>query len=91
MVTLEDLADDTEFGEIKEDVEEEMKRQGSLLSLLIPRKGTLAGYIFAEFATPSVAATVAAFLSTKVFNQKSVVVTYESDEAYAVIKQNNQE
>jgi len=89
MVTEEELTDDTEYKEIKEDVQEELKKQGSLLSLLIPRKGTLAGYIFAEYATPAMAATAAAILSTKAFDGKTVVVMYESDDAYAAIKQSN--
>lgn len=89
MVTLEELGDDVEYGEIRADVEEELKRQGTLLSLLIPRTGTLAGYIFAEFATPANAAAVAGVLSTKVFGGKQVVVTMETDEGYAAIKEAN--
>jgi splicing factor U2AF 65 kDa subunit len=39
MVTEGDLADDDEYNEIKEDIEEECSKYGPVITAVIPRRG----------------------------------------------------
>jgi hypothetical protein len=86
MVSLAELADDTEYGEIKEDVEEELKRHGDLVALFIPRKGPFASFIFAEFSSVQHAAAAAAVLAAKSFGGRPLAVTYETPQSLSAAR-----
>ena len=86
MVMPAELADDTEYSEIKEDVDEELRKHGSLLSLFIPRRGPFMGFIFAQFAGVQDAAAAARVLTAKSFAGRPLAVTYETNESFAAAR-----
>ena len=86
MVQPAELADDTEYGEIKEDVDEELRKHGQLRTLFIPRRGPFMGFIFAEFATAGECAAAARVLSAKSFAGRPLAVTFETPESFAMAR-----
>jgi hypothetical protein len=86
MVQPSELLDDTEYHEIREDVDEELKRHGTLVTLFIPRKGPFAGFIFVEFSQVQEAAAAAKVLAAKSFAGRPLAVTYETPASFASAK-----
>lgn len=81
MVAVEELNDDEEYADLKEDVEEECKRFGTVVTLEIPRpKDGQAvpgvGDIFVQFETTEQAAAALKALSGRKFGGKIVKVSY---------------
>ena len=78
MVTAADVAEDSEFKLLYEDVQLELNNHGKIVSLLIPRKGRFVGFIFVEYAAVTEAQKAFAVLEKKTFAEKKVLVEYNS-------------
>ncbi|TYZ58272.1 hypothetical protein PybrP1_007949 [[Pythium] brassicae (nom. inval.)] len=81
MVSIDELNDDDEFSDLKEDVEEECKRFGKVVNLVIPRpqEGESVpgvGSIFVRFSDVSEATAALKALSGRKFGGNIVKVTY---------------
>lgn len=88
MVTVEELQDDQEFGDICEDVKEECSQHGKVLSVLIPRvkenyPKQCEGSVFVEFELPEVARAAALSLSGRKFAGRTVDVDYFDETKFA--------
>lgn len=83
MVTRQELEDDTEHREIVEDTEEECRRFGQVLRVLIPRNGSGAGMVFVEYANVEEAKLAAKSLGGRKFAERTVAADFFSEEKYA--------
>ena len=83
MVSNDDLADETEYKYLLEDVEAECKKFGALENIFIPRIGASGqGKVFLAYATARDAAAAFHALDGREFGPNRVAVTYYSEEAY---------
>ena len=64
-------------------MKEELEKLGTLVGLLIPRRGRFVGAIYATFASMAMAVAAAGVLATRSFAGKPVLVAYESDATLA--------
>ena len=92
MVANEDLESDEEYSGLVEEVEEEVRKFGKLLSIQIPRKasGTVApsavGKIFLEYATTQDSSNAERELSGRQFGPNVVQASYHDEQEYAALK-----
>mmetsp|Transcript_953 Transcript_953/g.2050 ORF Transcript_953/g.2050 Transcript_953/m.2050 type:complete len:679 (+) Transcript_953:132-2168(+) len=92
MVANEDLASDVEYSGLTEEVEEEVRKFGKLLSMQIPRKASATiessavGKIFLEYATIQDAANAEKELSGRQFGPNVVQASYHDEQEYAALK-----
>jgi len=92
MVSDEDLKTDEEYSGLIEEVEEEVRKFGKLLSMQIPRKSTLTieasafGKIFLEYATTQDSANAEQELAGRQFGPNVVEASYYNEQEYASLK-----
>ena len=92
MVANEDLESDSEYGGLMEEVEEEVRKFGQLLSIQIPRKASTTiepsavGKIFLEYATTQDSANAERELSGRQFGPNVVEASYHNEQEYSVLK-----
>lgn len=92
MVANEDLESDEEYSGLMEEVEEEVRKFGKLLSIQIPRKASgsiepsAVGKIFLEYATNQDAANAEQELSGRQFGPNVVQASYHDEQEYAALK-----
>jgi len=92
MVANEDLESDSEYSGLVEEVEEEVRKFGKLLSIQIPRKASATiepsavGKIFLEYATIQDSANAERELSGRQFGPNVVEASYHDEQEYSVRK-----
>jgi len=92
MVANEDLELDVEYCGLVEEVEEEVRKFGKLLSIQIPRKASVSiepsaiGKIFLEYATIQDSANAEQELSGRQFGPNVVQANYHDEQEYAALK-----
>lgn len=92
MVANEDLESDMEYSGLMEEVEEEVRKFGKLLSIQIPRKASASiepsavGKIFLEYATTQDSANAEQELSGRQFGPNVVQANYHDEQEYAALK-----
>ena len=92
MVANEDLESDAEYSGLMEEVEEEVRKFGKLLSIQIPRKATATieasavGKIYLEYATIQDSANAEQELSGRQFGPNVVEARYHDEQEYAALK-----
>jgi hypothetical protein len=92
MVANEDLQSDTEYSGLVEEVEEEVRKFGKLLSIQIPRKASASieqsavGKIFLEYATTQDSGNAEQELSGRQFGPNVVQASYHDEQEYAALK-----
>ena len=92
MVANEDLETDSEYAGLMEEVEEEVRKFGKLLSIQIPRKasGTIepsaVGKIFLEYATIQDSSNAERELSGRQFGPNVVEASYHDEQEYSARK-----
>ena len=92
MVANEDLETDSEYSGLMEEVEEEVRKFGKLLSIQIPRKATASiepsavGKIFLEYATIQDSTNAERELSGRQFGPNVVKASYHDEQEYAALK-----
>jgi splicing factor U2AF subunit len=92
MVANEDLESDVEYSGLMEEVEEEVRKFGKLLSIQIPRKSSptiepsAVGKIFLEYATIQDSANAEQELSGRQFGPNVVQASYHDEQEYAALK-----
>ncbi|KAL0939202.1 U2 snrRNP auxilliary factor [Colletotrichum truncatum] len=90
MVTPEELMDNDDYEEIKEDVEEECNKFGTVLDVKIPRpvggsrQSAGVGKIFVKFETKEAAKKALQALAGRKFADRTVVTTYFPEENFEV-------
>lgn len=90
MVTTEELMNEELYLEIREDVEEEVQKYGTVLGLKIPRptagnrQNPGIGKIFVKFETPKQAMSAMQALSGRRFSERTVVVSYFGEDCFDV-------
>ncbi|KAL3424796.1 U2 snRNP auxilliary factor [Phlyctema vagabunda] len=90
MVTPEELIDNEDYEEICEDVKEECEKYGKVLDMKVPRpsggsrQSTGVGKIFVKFDGPESAGKALRALAGRKFADRTVVVTYFSEENFEV-------
>lgn len=85
MVKITDLENEEDLQDLHEDVLEECKKYGKVISIVIPRPGEYTsgiGKIFVEFATLEDAIKAKAAISGMKFNEKRVEVNYHPEELF---------
>lgn len=82
MVTEDDLKDDTEYDELKEDIQGECATMGQLNSLEIPRKGKGKGKVYLEYSTVAEAIGAAGQLDGREFGDAVVKVEFMDERKY---------
>ena len=84
MFDVAELENDTEYAEIKEDIETECGRHGDLVSVALPRPPEPgAGKAFLEYRTAEDAAKARTQVEGRQFGSKTVLADYLSEELYA--------
>ena len=92
MVSNEDLESDVEYSGLMEEVEEEVRKFGKLLSIQIPRKASptiepsAVGKIFLEYATIQDSENAEKELSGRQFGPNVVQAIYHNEEEYKAMK-----
>lgn len=92
MVADEDLETDSEYSGLMEEVEEEVRKFGKLLSMQIPRKATATiepsavGKIFLQYATIQDSTNAERELSGRQFGPNVVEASYHDEQEYAALK-----
>jgi len=92
MVENEDLESDEEYKGLMEEVEEEVKKFGKLLSIQVPRRASgsieasAVGKIFLEYATTQDAGNAEQELSGRQFGPNVVQAKYHDEQEYAALK-----
>ncbi|AEO65473.1 uncharacterized protein THITE_2112508 [Thermothielavioides terrestris NRRL 8126] len=90
MVTADELMDNDDYEEIRDDVQDECEKFGTVLSLKIPRptgggrQSAGVGKIFIKFETPEVATKALRGLAGRKFADRTVVATYFPEENFEV-------
>ncbi|KAK2009595.1 hypothetical protein LZ32DRAFT_608244 [Colletotrichum eremochloae] len=90
MVTPEELMDNDDYEEIKEDVQEECAKFGTVLDIKIPRpvggsrQSAGVGKIFVKFETKEAAKKALQALAGRKFADRTVVTTYFPEENFEV-------
>ncbi|KAF2436682.1 hypothetical protein EJ08DRAFT_624338 [Tothia fuscella] len=89
MVTAEELMDSSEYEDIKLDIQEECEKYGKVLELKIPRPSGArtspgVGKIFVKFDLPESAQKATSALAGRKFADRTVVVTFFSEEYFDV-------
>ena len=85
MIRITDLENDDEYHEIHEDVLEECKKYGRVISIIIPRPGEHTsgiGKIFVEYTTVEDATKAKIGLSGMKFNEKKVECCFHPEELF---------
>jgi len=77
LVQPDDLAADADYAALVEEVAGELRRHGALTSLVIPRQGDGAGYVFAHFASVPDADAAARAVAGRVFAGRTVMVEFQ--------------
>jgi hypothetical protein len=84
MLTMQDLADETEYQDILEDTREECSQFGQLVSVIIPKAGQVgATKIFLEYATLQDAAKAVQGLEGRTFDERRVIASYLDETKFA--------
>lgn len=89
MVTVKELQDDEEYGEIVEDVRDECTKYGTVKSITIPRPGKDdaevpgLGMVFVEFDAADQAKTARDALQGRTFESRTVVASFFDAQKYA--------
>jgi hypothetical protein len=84
MLTMQDLADETEYNDILEDTREECSQFGQLVSVIVPKAGEVgATKIFLEYATQQDAARAIQGLEGRTFDERRVIATYADETKFA--------
>lgn len=92
MVANEDLETDSEYSGLMEEVQEEVRKFGRLLSMQIPRKATATiepsavGKIFLQYATIQDSTNAEQELSGRQFGPNVVEASYHDEQEYAALK-----
>lgn len=90
MVTSEELNDDTEYGEICEDIKGECSKFGTVVDLKIPRPlggsrlNPGVGKVFVRFEEESTCTKALRSLAGRKFADRTVLTSYYSEECYEV-------
>ncbi|KAB5581069.1 hypothetical protein GE09DRAFT_1213499 [Coniochaeta sp. 2T2.1] len=90
MVTPEELMDNDDYEEIKEDVQEECSKYGTVVELKIPRpsgpsrSSAGVGKIFVKYDTPDAAQKALRALAGRKFADRTVVTTFFPEENFDV-------
>ncbi|KAH8910429.1 hypothetical protein BR93DRAFT_923127 [Coniochaeta sp. PMI_546] len=90
MVTPEELMDNDDYEEIKEDIQEECSKYGTILELKIPRpsgpsrSSAGVGKIFVKYDTPESAQKALKALAGRKFADRTVVTTFFPEENFDV-------
>lgn len=85
MVRITDLENDEDYDDIHEDVLEECKKHGRVVSIVIPRPGTHTsgiGKIFVEFSSVEEANRAKTLLEGMKFNEKKVECAFHPEELF---------
>lgn len=85
MVKITDLENDEDYEEIHDDVLEECKKYGRVISIIIPRSGEHTsgiGKIFVEFPTVEEATRARTGLEGMEFNEKRVECGFHPEELF---------
>jgi splicing factor U2AF subunit len=90
VVSVDELRDDTEFGEIEEDMRDECGKHGEVVALRIPRPPADAaeapppgvGRVYVRYAAPEQAARARAALHGRKFGGNAVVAAYFDEERF---------
>lgn len=84
MVSPKELADEVEYKEILEDVEDECGKFGAVASIQMPKPGEPAcGKVFVEFKDLDGAQKAAAALNNRRFGDNTVATTYYEESKFA--------
>jgi RNA recognition motif-containing protein len=84
MLTMQDLADETEYNDILEDTREECSQFGQLVSVIVPKASEVgATKIFLEYATLQDAAKAVQGLEGRTFDERRVIATYADEAKFA--------
>lgn len=84
MLTMQDLADETEYQDILEDTREECLQFGQLVSVIIPKANQVgATKIFLEYATQQDADKAIAGLEGRTFDERRVIASYFDEAKFA--------
>jgi splicing factor U2AF subunit len=84
MVQEEDTVDDGEYGDIVDDIREEMGKHGRLLTVLIPRKGDVGcGRVYLEYSDVAEAARARQETEGRLFANRTVHCDFMSDSQFA--------
>lgn len=92
MVANEDLESDSEYSGLVEEVEEEVRKFGKLLSVQIPRKASATiepsavGKIYLEYATIQDSSNAERELSGRQFGPNVVEASYHDEQEYSALK-----
>ncbi|KAJ4290119.1 hypothetical protein N0V88_006626 [Collariella sp. IMI 366227] len=90
MVTADELMDNDDYEEIRDDIQEECEKFGTIVSLKIPRpvggsrQSAGVGKIFIKFETPEMATKALRALAGRKFADRTVVTTYFPEENFDV-------
>lgn len=82
MVTEEDLGDNSEYGEICQDIRDECGNYGAVRDLVIPRTGPGVGKVFVAFNEQNAANQAKAALEGRQFMGRTVLVTYYDEDKF---------
>lgn len=82
MISEAELRDDKEYVEVKEDIEEECKQYGQIISVIIPREGPGEGQVFIEYASPLQAQAAGTSLAGRQFAARIVKAKYHPESKF---------
>jgi len=90
MVTEDDLKDDNEYKEILDDIEQECKSYGNVVSVIIPRPGQPGcGKVFVEYTNVEEAQRAIKELQGRTFADRFIIAGHFSEERYKVTRRKN--
>ncbi|KAF1975179.1 hypothetical protein BU23DRAFT_552594 [Bimuria novae-zelandiae CBS 107.79] len=89
MVTPDELLNDEEYEEIKEDIQEECSKYGTILEIKVPRPAGVrssagVGKIYIKYEDPEKAQTAIKSLAGRQFSRRTVLATEFSEESFDV-------
>eukprot|EP00978_Attheya_sp_CCMP212_P010185 scaffold24468_cov47-Attheya_sp.AAC.1 len=82
MLTMQDLTNDEEYGEILEDTKEECSQFGALKNIIIPRSGVGATKIFLEYMTNDDAQKAITGLAGRTFDGRKVEAVFFNEDRF---------
>eukprot|EP00946_MAST-07B_sp_MAST-7B-sp1_P005379 g5379.t1 len=83
MVPLEELADDGMYSELVEEISEECRKFGNLLTCVVPRDGAGKGKVYLQYEHESMASTALRLLNGRRFGDAVVNATFYAQDRFS--------